>query len=76
MGIKKKSEGQTEESSFLNNCDAPNLAAHHQDSRVWRPAIWMLVVRYYCSYYGALFFFVENYLCVYLVTALCSVFAE
>lgn len=67
---------------LLQNCgNIPILTAHHQGSPRLEASYWLLVVRYYCSYKGALFFsFVfflcENDLCVYLITALCSVFAE
>lgn len=47
------------------DCTSPGLPRPEASYR-------MLVVHYYCSYYWA-FFFVKNYLCVYLVTALSGV---
>lgn len=58
-----------------NNGNVPNLTAHHQGSPGRKPAIGCLLC-VTTAVITELFFFVKNYLCVYLVTALCSVFAE
>lgn len=59
-----------------NNGNVPNLTAHHQGSPGWKPAIGCLLCVTTAVITELLFSLWKNYLCVYLVTALCSGFAE
>lgn len=68
-------KGQKRSPPPQNNGNVPNLTAHHQGSPGWKLAIGCLLC-VTTAVITELFFFVKNYLCVYLVTALCSLFAE